>query len=260
MKAIGKNESKIYSMSDEDFRKLVANSLSYTKILQLLGLCTSGSGSRTCLKRRINELGIDISHFNPYIRMVKNTRHSLDDILNNKVEYTNSNHLRKRLIKEGVLKNECYQCGNTGEWLGVELSLQIHHKNGIKNDNQLSNLEILCPNCHSITDTYGSKNMDRDMLVKPKIQSTYDNKCVRCGKLTNNITYCSNYCRSLSDRKVVRPTRSELKQLIRIVSFTAIGKQFGVSDNAIRKWCKAEGLPYRSKDIFKYSDEEWNKI
>lgn len=50
------------------------------------------------------------------------------------------------------------------------------------------------------------------------------------------------------------------KQLIRNNSFVAIGKLYGVSDNAIRKWCKWENLPYKVKEIKSYSDEEWEDI
>ena len=68
--------------------------------------------------------------------------------------------------------------------------------------------------------------------------------------------FCSK-CVSEIQRVSERPSREELKILIRNNSFVSIGKQFGVSDNAIRKWCKAEGLPHRVTDIRKYSNEEW---
>ena len=55
-------------------------------------------------------------------------------------------------------------------------------------------------------------------------------------------------------------TREELKSLIRTTSFLQIGKQFGVSDNAIRKWCKNYELPYKSTEIKKYTNEEWDNI
>jgi transposase len=55
-------------------------------------------------------------------------------------------------------------------------------------------------------------------------------------------------------------TREELKQLIRTTPFTQIGKQFGVSDNTIRKWCDKYNLPRKVSEIKKYSDEDWSKI
>ena len=54
--------------------------------------------------------------------------------------------------------------------------------------------------------------------------------------------------------------RDKLKQLIRSTPFTIIGKQFGVTDNAIRKWCNSYKLPKTKKEINSYSDEEWEKI
>lgn len=62
---------------------------------------------------------------------------------------------------------------------------------------------------------------------------------------------------SFSNRKVKRCSRNELKQLIRTTSFTAIGEKFGISDNAIRKWCVYYNLPTRVKDIKNISDEDW---
>lgn len=67
-------------------------------------------------------------------------------------------------------------------------------------------------------------------------------------------------CSHLQSRKVERPNREELKRMIRTTSFITIGKTYGVSDNAIRKWCKAENLPYKSKEIKSYSEEDWINI
>ena len=82
--------------------------------------------------------------------------------------------------------------------------------------------------------------------------------CEDCGKeISKGASYCKN-CWDKRQRKVInRPNRKELKQLIRIKPFTKIGEQFGVSDNTIRKWCKAENLPFKSTNIKKISDEDW---
>jgi 5-methylcytosine-specific restriction endonuclease McrA len=69
-------------------------------------------------------------------------------------------HLKKRLLKAGFLANRCAQCGLT-DWLGKPLSLELHHINGEGQDNRLENLALLCPNCHSQTDSWGGRNSRR---------------------------------------------------------------------------------------------------
>ena len=66
--------------------------------------------------------------------------------------------------------------------------------------------------------------------------------------------------KSLASRTVDRPNREELKKLIRTESFVQIGKQYGVSDNAVRKWCDFEKLPRTKRKISSYSDEEWKLV
>ena len=85
--------------------------------------------------------------------------------------------------------------------------------------------------------------------------------CILCNKeiISSKAKYCVE-CGHKIQRKSERPTRGELKNLIRTTPFTQIGKQFGVSDNTIRKWCDMEKLPRKSTEIKKYSDEEWKLI
>lgn len=92
----------------------------------------------------------------------------------------------------------------------------------------------------------------------PKIKKYF---CENCGiEISKGSTKCLQ-CQALQRRKVSRrPSREELKQLIRTTPFTKIGLQFGVSDNTIRKWCDAENLPRKASDIKRYSDKEWLEL
>ena len=72
----------------------------------------------------------------------------------------NRSHIKQRLIGLGLIEDACATCG-IAEWLGAPLALQLHHRNGNGADNRLENLELLCPNCHSQTDTWGGRNRGR---------------------------------------------------------------------------------------------------
>lgn len=69
-------------------------------------------------------------------------------------------NVKKRLIAAGLKRNLCETCGIT-VWNGQKLSLHLHHVNGDGTYNRLENLQFLCPNCHSLTDTYGGRNGHR---------------------------------------------------------------------------------------------------
>ena len=66
--------------------------------------------------------------------------------------------LKKRLLKEGYKQHACESCGLT-EWMSNPIPLELHHRNGIKSDNSFENIELLCPNCHALTDNYRAKNI-----------------------------------------------------------------------------------------------------
>ena len=95
--------------------------------------------------------------------------------------------------------------------------------------------------------------------VKTNFLPEFDN-CIDCGaQITYGAKRCVE-CSQIAQRTVTRPSREELKALIRTENFASLGRKFGVSDNTIRKWCQKENLPYRIKDIRNYSEEEWKLL
>lgn len=69
-----------------------------------------------------------------------------------------TNKVRKKILAEGLKPPMCESCGLT-EWMGQPIPLEVHHKDGDRTHNELSNYELLCPNCHALTDTYRGKNI-----------------------------------------------------------------------------------------------------
>ena len=95
----------------------------------------------------------------------------------------------------------------------------------------------------------------RDTAKPPR-----NTRCIDCGKeITPGAKRCVP-CMNKSQRTTERPSREMLKNLVRTKSFVEIGKMYGVADNSIKKWCIAEGIPSKKKDIKTYSDEEWALI
>ena len=91
-----------------------------------------------------------------------------------------SSILRKKLIESGVKEDRCEICG-ISEWQGVKLPLELHHKDTNHYNNSLENLQILCPNCHSITKNWRGRNIQRE---EKKIS---DQEMIEAIKTTPNI-------------------------------------------------------------------------
>lgn len=77
-----------------------------------------------------------------------------------------SSKLKRRCIEAGLLEDKCFECGNGPVWNKKPLVLQLDHINGVRSDNRIENLRILCPNCHTQTPTYAAKNRSNKKRVK----------------------------------------------------------------------------------------------
>ena len=84
------------------------------------------------------------------------TKMNLAEYLENS-EDIQTNKIRKKILEEGIKPHRCDCCG-LETWLGNPIPLELHHKDGDRTHNELSNFELLCPNCHAFTDSYRGKN------------------------------------------------------------------------------------------------------
>jgi len=75
--------------------------------------------------------------------------------------FTSTQHIKRRLFKEHLKSNICEDCGLGDEYNGKPIVHQLHHINGNPKDHRITNLQILCPNCHSQTDNWSGKNHTR---------------------------------------------------------------------------------------------------
>lgn len=137
--------------------------------------------------------------------------------------------------------------------------------------NELQKCILVCANCHreihyGLIDNstlISSFDEEKAKEIDALIEDTKTRKvwyCKECGVEVSSGNDCCPKCAHKKMRVVDRPAREELKKLIRTTPFTQIGKMFNVSDNAIRKWCKAENLPSKASEIKTYTEEEWEVI
>lgn len=215
---------------------IVDESKSFAEVVKKLGLKNSG-GNNSHIRKVIKQLGLDTSHFlgQSWSRgRTFSPKYDISIYLNNE-QAIGSSTLRKRLIKEGYFKKSCSMCG-LSEWLENPISLELHHKDGDHENNNLDNLSVLCPNCHSLTHSLARDCHKQKPKSKPKPRPK-KNKCTRCNAPCVN-KFCSQKCVRLSSRVVERPSKSQLREEIEKSNFTQVAKKYGVSDNAIRKWLK----------------------
>ena len=163
--------NKIDLLSDGEFIELVNKCSNISDVLRELGYSTNGnSWGYQIVKERMEKLNLFFIKRNSMYQ--NNTALPLEKILIKDSEY-NRTKLKTRLVKEGLKEYKCEYCG-ISEWNGKPLILQLHHINGIHNDNRLSNLQLLCPNCHSQTENFGTRGRGTAIIRKAENLSKED--------------------------------------------------------------------------------------
>lgn len=211
--------------------KLIENADKCINMLDLchkLGIENVGGEDYKEVRDLAKELSIELKFSYKRNYNFNNKKMPIEEILVENSNYANRERLKIRLIKEGIKEYKCEnpECG-LSEWHGKPISLQLHHINGVHNDNRIENLMLLCPNCHSQTDTYAGKNSNRE----------------------KNTTHILTSKRKNITEKIIIDKNTLIEDFKTLKSFKNVGKKYGVSDNAVRKWCKKLKIGNNKKEI-----------
>lgn len=137
---------KYREYTDEDIIKHAKEVKSIAALLRKLDLRPAG-GNYANIKSKLQKLDVDCSHWTG-----KGWRKG--QRLKEWVNYSKASRLKPHLIKE---KGHICELCKLSDWRGSEIPLEIHHKNGNRTDNRLDNLQLLCCNCHALTDNWRNK-------------------------------------------------------------------------------------------------------
>lgn len=157
--------------TDDDFVRAVARCTNFTDVLRALGLRPAG-GNHRAMRRAAERLGVELAHFTDERRLRglraarERGRRRLEDVFC-RGSSVNPSILRKR-ARRLLAPIRCEARGNTGERHGAPLTLQLDHRNGIRDDNRLENLRWLCPNRHSQTATFAGRGPRRAAVTPPE--------------------------------------------------------------------------------------------
>ena len=243
------SKALIDNFTKEELEKIVKISSSMREVISKLGYSTVSGSNHKTVQSRLDKYGINYSHFTSTFR--KGVERNRENVF---IENSTASQatLRRWYIKENI-PYVCTICGQEPIWQGKDLTLILDHINGKNNDDRLENLRWVCPNCNQQLETTGYTKFH-------SIKKESHNFCVDCKKEINKKATRCKECELKRRSSLLPITKEELKDLIREKPFTEIGKIFGVSDNAIRKWCDKYGLPRNKSVINSYSDIEWEKI
>lgn len=208
-------------------------------------MCATGNNWRTLKRYAVKVWMIPTGHFDPQgasldaLSRGRRKAKPLSEILVEGSSFSRV-HLKKRLYAEGLKQPVCELCGQGELWRGRRLSLILDHVNGVSDDHRLENLRIVCPNCAATLETHCGRNV------------RHTRSCAGCGAdfrpAGSRQRYCSRECGQRWDRKGIpkpaqrkvpdRPPYEQLMAEVAATSWSAVGRKYGVSGNAVRKWVR----------------------
>lgn len=227
-------KNKMSDYTNDQIYEILKISKSFAEVIRSFGYKSITTGNYKHVKGILKNRNIEIPVYN-YFKEHNNfnrKRRNVDELFINETNVSRA-YLKRRIIKDDLIKYECEKCGNVGEWEGQKLVLQLEHKNGNTYDNRLENLCFLCPNCHSQTNTFSGKNSKRIRKNKNEIK-----KRCNCGKEISYDAHMCVDCYSKTNRIIKRPTYEELIREIKETSQNKVAKKYEVSWRTIQKWIK----------------------
>lgn len=230
--------------SEKELRDIIKSSCTMAEVIKKLGYKTVNGSNHITVKKRIEKYNISTSHFQ-YCPPEKRTFENIFCI-----NSTASQHVVRTWFKRISDDSICEICGQQKTWNNKPLIMILDHKNQDTHDHRIINLRWICPNCWSQLPQFTGKNNANREHYKSVVSLKRRKKiCPVCN--FNEINVASKQCREcfLKERRKKIPKKEELEKVIYQKSFVQIGKQYGVTDNAVRKWCKQYGLPYRYGEL-----------
>lgn len=224
--------NKLYNVPISVIKKHFEDAINLYDFLRRLGYTSSGSS--TDMGTLLNRIGLDKDELVRRGDSLQNRwRHpctekwKIEDIFIKNSPATGTT-IKAYVKKHKLIEYKCSICGNTGIWLDRPLSLQLHHINGDKTDNRLTNLTFVCPNCHSQTETYTSRNY------------ATKNVCSSCGRVIQNKTpgaMCAT-CRRIHSGKKIKVRCVETGEIFN--SLVEVGNKFKTSPSSVGKCLKGK--------------------
>lgn len=227
----------------------IKSSRSLREAMRKCGVPDLSGGNHYHIAKLVKRYGISTAHFlgqGSNKGVIPKTKKTAKDVL---VFHADQSRQRSVQLTRALLEigreYKCFKCG-LHEWRRRKLVLEIEHKDGDFQNDRESNLEFICPNCHSQTETFCRVKTSRD-------RHTVTTKAERRRIEKDERRHRSEGWWRTQDRphkrKVERPSVAELQAMLQTMPMVKIGDKYGVSDNAIRKWAKRYGLPVKRSEL-----------